>query len=256
MSEPRRRLSVRQWIRRIWVTAGLSFMAWMVWNASAHGVDKAVLRSSPTVRVDSTDHDLTMTPLSGVRANLIFLPGGGVDPEAYAPVVRRLADAGVRTAIVYLPWRMAFSEGSRSTVWDHIGAVMERWDHAPVVLAGHSRGAALAAQYAAREDARVAGLMLIGTTHPRDHNLSSARFPVLKVAGTRDCVAPLDDAQANGRNLPPTTTWSIIEGANHAQFAYYGRQLGDCAAEISRTEQQSELHALMMGWLAEHHLLR
>ena len=30
---------MRKWIRRIWITAGICFMAWLGWNAQAHGVD-------------------------------------------------------------------------------------------------------------------------------------------------------------------------------------------------------------------------
>jgi pimeloyl-ACP methyl ester carboxylesterase len=247
---------MRVWIRRIWATAGISFMGWLVWNAAAHGVDDALLQSSPTVQVERHDDYLVMTPASGPSASLVFLPGGGVDPDAYVPIVRRLAEDGIRTAIVYLPWRMAFSESSREVVWQRIDAVANRWHGGPFVLGGHSRGAALSAQYATRGDTRLAGLVLIATTHPRDHDLSAASFPVLKVAGTRDCVAPLDDARANARNLPTTTRWSIIEGANHAQFAYYGRQLGDCTADITRAAQQDALHTALMSWFRDKQLLR
>lgn len=126
---------MRVWIRRIWATAGITFMGWLVWNAAAHGVDDALLQSSPTVQVERHDDYLVMTPASGPSASLLFLPGGGVDPDAYVPI-------------------------------------------------------------------------------------------------------------------------SIIEGANHAQFAYYGRQLGDCTADITRAAQQDALHTALMSWFRDNQLLR
>ena len=85
--------------------------------------------------------------------------------------------------------------------------------------------------------------------HPRDEDLSAARFPVLKILGTRDCVAPADDSRANGRNLPPSTEWIEIAGGNHSQFGFYGSQINDCSATISRDEQQKQLTTALVAFL-------
>jgi hypothetical protein len=50
----------------------------------------------------------------------------------------------------------------------------------------------------------------------------------------------VDEVEANSQYLPDDTNWVLIDGGNHSQFGYYGSQLGDNAATISR-EQQQEL---------------
>jgi len=41
--------------------------------------------------------------------------------------------------------------------------------------------------------------------------------------------------------LPSTTRWFVIIGGNHAQFGWYGPQLGDNPAEIGREDQQQQV---------------
>ena len=231
----------RRWFRRVWAVGGLTFTAWLVWNAQAHGVDPALARSSATIEVRDSAGVLWLVPRDSTRkAGLLFLPGGAVDPRAYLPLLHRVAAAGHPVALVRLPWRSAPTAGSRAEVWRRIAGAAGRDSSRPWVLAGHSRGAALAARYMAEAGGPVAGLVLIATTHPKARSLATTAVPVTKIWGTRDCVAPPADMFANAALLPVATRWVRIEGANHAQFAHYGRQLGDCAASIPREVQQAE----------------
>lgn len=240
------------WIRRIWISAGTLFIAWIIWNMQAHGVSDDLRASSPTVAVTTHD-DMTLFVPAGTDATapaLVFLPGGGVAPQAYVPLVRRLAERGVPLALVHLPWRMAFSESAQAETWSRVVRAHTLLGAArPLMLAGHSRGGALAGTFASSYGSRLSGLIMIGTTHPRDHDLSSLTIPVLKIAGTRDCVADLDASRANAHNLPSSTRWVVIEGGNHAQFGYYGVQLGDCSAAISRENQQDQTLSAVLSWL-------
>ena len=68
----------------------------------------------------------------------------------------------------------------------------------------------------------IAGLVLIGTTHPRDIDLSESGLAVTKILGTQDGVATVEKARINANRMPETARWIEIEGANHAQFGYYG----------------------------------
>jgi len=241
------------WIRRIWLSAATIFMVWLVWNAQSHGVAAELLQSAETMTV-SVDGEMTMflpTIATPRDPAVVFLPGGGVDPDAYVPLLRRIAETGVPVALVRLPWRMAFSENAKAETWARAQRARARLGAArPLILAGHSRGAALAGGFASGHAQDLSGLIMIGTTHPRDHDLSALRIPVLKIAATRDCVADLDATKANSHNLPPTTTWVVIEGGNHAQFGYYGSQLGDCSADITRDVQQNQTFGAIMSWLA------
>lgn len=53
-----------------------------------------------------------------------------------------------------------------------------------------------------------------------------------------DGLASAAEIEANAYLLPADTRWVEIEGGNHAQFGYYGRQLGDNRATISQEQQQ------------------
>ena len=227
---------VHRRIRVVWLTAGVVFLGWLVWSAQAHGVPDEALKSSRMVRVVALDDATLFRPAAPrVGPLVVLLPGGAVDPTAYAPVARAVAEAGWVVALVRLPWRMAFTEGAQEDVWKRVVAVRDASGvSGPVALGGHSRGAALSARFAGEHAADLAGLFLIGTTHPKAVNLSSLTMPVLKVSGTRDCVADENASLANRSLLPDHTTWVSIVGANHAQFAYYGAQLGDCWATITR----------------------
>jgi pimeloyl-ACP methyl ester carboxylesterase len=166
--------------------------------------------------------------------------------------MRAVAEAGWPVALVRLPWRVAFTEGAQIEVWRRVLDVRASWGVSRrIVLGGHSRGAALSALFASRYPMDLSGLLLIGTTHPKDQDLSALRIPVLKISGTRDCVADLESSKANASKLPAQAVWTTIVGANHAQFGYYGSQLGDCSATISREEQQKQLREEVLRWLAE-----
>lgn len=243
---------IRRWIRRIWVAAGLLFTSWLVWNAQAHDLPDAVLESSASLRVTTDDDGVQFTPTNvpADRPGLVFLPGGGIAPDAYLPFVRTIAETGHPVALVRLPWRLASTEGQRATVWGRIQRVTEAWARRPVVLAGHSRGGALAGRFAHEHPGGLAGLVLIATTHPRDQDLSALGVPVLKILGSNDCVASPDAARANAANLPAGTRWLVIDGANHAQFGHYGSQINDCAATIPRGEQQARAREAILDLLA------
>jgi len=243
-------MSMRQWIRRIWITAGLGFIAWLFWNAQAHDVDPDILRSTDAVLVSDSGPLLRFSPRNPTTVTeLIFLPGAPIDPKAYAPLLRAIAEAGYPATLVRLPWRAAPTETSQALVWNRIAAVQAAAPGRRWILAGHSRGAALSARFAAQHPEAIAGLVLIGTTHPKRTSLASLAIPVTKIYGTRDCVADSAATFANARLLPPHTRWVRLEGANHRQFGSYGAQLGDCSATMTRPAQQAQTVAALVAAL-------
>jgi pimeloyl-ACP methyl ester carboxylesterase len=92
----------------------------------------------------------------------------------------------------------------------------------------------------------LAGLVLVGTTHPRELDLTALRVPVAKVYGTADGIAPSEDVLAGARRLPPGTAWIELPGANHAQFGHYGPQFLDGEATMTREEQQARTRAVLL----------
>ncbi len=84
------------------------------------------------------------------------------------------------------------------------------------------------------------GLVLIGTSHPKEEafDLSNTTLSVTKIYASNDGLASVEEVKANATYLPDDTNWVLIEGGNHGQFGYYGAQLGDNSATISREQQQ------------------
>ena len=242
----------RRWIRRIWVGAGLTFVSWQFWTMQSHNVDDALLASSDAVTVVDSEDVIRFTPAHGApnATGLIFLPGAMVQPKAYVPLLRAVAESGHPVVLVRLPWRTAPSASARATVWERIAETIATSPH-PWMLGGHSRGGALAAQFAGEHASSLAGLILIGTTHPKAASLATLQQPVTKIFGTRDCVADTTAMHANAKLLPPSTRWVEIDGGNHSQFGWYGRQLGDCDATITREVQQSQLRDAVVAALSD-----
>jgi hypothetical protein len=61
---------------------------------------------------------------------------------------------------------------------------------------------------------------------------------VTKIYASNDGLASVEEVGTNAIYLPEDTNWVLIEGGNHSQFGYYGVQLGDNPATISRERQQ------------------
>jgi len=231
---------MRKWIRRIWVGSGLAFTVWLVWNAQARGVSSGLLQSSGAVAVRDSGGVLQFMPRHDTTsAGLIFLPGGAIDPRAYVPLLRAVAEAGHPAVLVRLPWRAAPTDASRQVVWDRVLAIANQQPERRWILSGHSRGAALSARFAGEHPEALAGLVLIATTHPKEFSLAALPIPVTKIYATNDCVADSAAVFANAGLLPASTRWVRLEGGNHRQFGWYGAQLGDCSATIGREAQQA-----------------
>jgi pimeloyl-ACP methyl ester carboxylesterase len=236
-----RRRPIRRWIRIGFLLWGTFAFAWMGNTVRTRGVGDELLRSTRDVSVAEDASTLAFQPASPRHASaLVFICGSGVHAHAYAPLLRPIADQGYPVVIVKLPYRFAPLDSHRTEVVNRVRALMAgRGDVAGWVVAGHSLGGALAARVALTDVGRKAAFVLIGTTHPRDHDLSKIDMPVTKIYGTLDGVAPVAGVMANKRMLPVQTTWVEIPGGNHSQFGHYGHQLFDGAATISREEQQS-----------------
>lgn len=94
-------------------------------------------------------------------------------------------------------------------------------------------------------------MVLVGTTHPEQDDLSSLALPVTKVYASNDGVAPTERILSNKGLLPKDTQWVEIKGGNHSQFGHYGHQLFDGKAFISRERQQAATRSALLEALAK-----
>ncbi|GAB5407684.1 MAG: alpha/beta hydrolase [Balneolaceae bacterium] len=216
----------------------------------ASGFDDSILKTSSSVNVVNTSEYIRFTPISSAEKSIdtlsypsvIFYPGALVQAEAYAPFARELAKRGFPVIIQKIPFRLAFTQRLERKVFNKtLNLISESSDSTKWVLAGHSKGGAMASNFAYDYSDRISGLLLIGTSHPRRISLKKISIPVIKIYGSQDGLASKEEVDQYAKNLPTHTRFELIEGANHSQFGYYGIQLGSGTATISREEQQQKL---------------
>lgn len=214
-------------------------LAFLVYSADYYRADPTALDSLASdgqVAVLQTDYGWFFDGPSEACA-LVFYPGAKVEETAYAPLMRRLAAAGMDACLVKMPLRFAFLGMNRAD------AVMRQHDHSRWFVGGHSLGGAIAADYAARHADGVEGLILLAAysdARPDDRQLE------LVIYGTEDGLVSDSDLDKCRRVAPKNYVEHAIAGGNHAWFGNYGVQAGDGTAAISPAEQQDEAVRVIM----------
>ncbi len=236
-----------QRVRRVWATIGTIVLVVLAgWSAIAYRADgsaRAAIAGDDLVQVTRGDGHWKFAP-RGVATSpargLLFFAGALVDPIAYAPMARDVATAGYPVLLVELPNRGAFGAADGPEVIDRARAAMASVPEASGwVVAGHSKGAVVAARMLHEDASGIVALVLVGTTHPRDFSLAASDVPMTKIVGDKDCIADLAKSERRRPLLPATTRWIVIEGGNHSQFGNYGFQPGDCRAGVDPERQRA-----------------
>lgn len=249
----RKRPTFRRWIRVGLVLWAVLAMSWLANSMRTRGVDENLLRSNQEVSVLNDATGLAFLPAStSGHTGLVFICGSGVAAEAYAPILRPIAEKGFPVFVIRLPYRFAPLESHKHMAVDRAREVIATHPEvAHWVIAGHSLGAALAARVAHSDAGSLSAMILVATTHPKDDDLSYLHVPVTKIYASNDGVAPPARVLANRGLLPPHTKWVEIPGGNHSQFGRYGHQLFDGTATISREEQEALTRSAILRALAE-----
>jgi surfactin synthase thioesterase subunit len=242
--------TIHKGLRLFFLTFWVVVFTWQFYNMQAHGVPDTLLESDTRVAVTDTSGLLIFEPVTDtMAAALLFYPGALVDPNAYVPMAHALAEAGHKTIIVTVPFRMAFLDRMERRVFERTEAIILQDKDRAWIVGGHSRGGAMAARFAGEQADQLAGLLLVGTSHPRRHDLSHLSIDVTKVYGSEDGLASEAEVEQFSPNLPDSTHFVRIDGGNHAQFGWYGTQFGDSGADISREAQQQQLLQAALGQL-------
>ncbi len=200
------------------------------------------LQSDSQVTV-TTDRFITFAPAnSRPSVGFIFYPGGRVDARSYAPPLREIAARGYLVVLVPVRLNLAFFDVNAAEPVFVAYPEIEHW-----VVGGHSLGGVAASLFAGSH-AQVKGLVF-WASYPADELIKNSDLRVLSIYGTRDMagVAKFDETRALN---PVSTQYVVIDGGNHAQFGDYGPQPGDKEATISRADQQTQVVAAVVQFLA------
>lgn len=155
------------------------------------------------------------------KVGLVFYPGAKVEAKAYIPLLIDLADHGVTSVLVEMPFNLAVFNINAAN--HAIGLVdgIDSW-----YLAGHSLGGAMASSYMKKNSSKFDGLVLLAA-----YPINDAPIPTIQIYGSNDGV--LDQTKI----VKDVLTY-VIKGENHAYFGNYGEQKGDGDALITRISQQ------------------
>lgn len=227
------------------VLAAAGLVVWSAVGTYAPGpVARGAMESDGMVRVVEDGFIRFLPTQDSGEIGLVFYPGGLVDPIAYAPVLRRIAEQGIPVFITPMPLNLGIlNTGAANRVFEEYPTI-DRW-----VLAGHSLGGASAGIFASANPELIDALVFWDSYPPASANLSDLDLAVLSIHGTTKGVPNTDSFDEQRRLLPSDTLYAPIEGASHAQFGDYGPQAGDVVPEMSLDEQHQAVFELMMDFL-------
>ncbi|GAB6989765.1 alpha/beta hydrolase [Paenibacillus pini] len=207
---------------------------------------KQAMESNSALVVKTEDNSLLFEPADKkvIQPSLIFYPGALVDAESYAPLARKVAEAGHRVYIVKMPFDLAIFGKNRAN------PLIQSHPDDTFVIGGHSLGGAFAARYAAANTSKLAGVFFLGSYADEGGSLKNSGLDVLQVTGSKDGVLNWKVWEESKQNLPADTTKYVsIEGGNHGQFGTYGKQKGDQDATISSQQQLDEVSQAIIEWM-------
>lgn len=185
------------------------------------------LKDNDNVTVVKTSNGLLFDG-PGNETALIFYPGAKIESTAYAPLLMNLSKQGIDSYLVEMPLNFAFF-GANSA-----DDIISNSSYGHYFMAGHSLGGVVASSYVNSTN-NSDGLILLAA-----YPTSEISKPVLSIYGSQDKVMDIETYENSTKMFKANFTEDVIEGANHAQFAYYGIQSGDGIANITAEDQQNQ----------------
>ena len=232
------KLSAEKKVIRIMVVVSICVFAVFGWSLYANDYYRAdpvaqkAIRGTAQVEVDKKDGCYVFSQKEGeTDKGIIFYPGGKVDEVAYAPLLLALAENGYEVYLVQMPAKLAILDMNAAADIIKDADHIEEW-----TMMGHSLGGAMAASFSASHDEEIDQLVLLAAYSTED--LKDKEIDVFSFYGTEDKVLNMEKYKEYYDNFPADVVEEIIEGGNHANYAYYGAQDGDGEAAITREEQQ------------------
>ncbi|MDO4806924.1 MAG: alpha/beta hydrolase [Coriobacteriales bacterium] len=233
------RVMRREWApgRRVATSAALgvavALAAAGTYLATYHRADPlalGVLDSDERVEVRAIDAGILFDG-AGESTALVFFPGARVQTEAYAPLMRRIAEGGVDCVLVDPPARIAvLGVGQGARALDELG--YEHW-----IAGGHSLGGVAACGLADDAGEVVDGIVLLASYPTSEVGRDVA---LLSIYGSEDTVLEADRYEDGKAFWPADSREVVIEGGNHSGYGNYGIQGDDGTATISAEEQQDQ----------------
>lgn len=98
-----------------------------------------------------------------VEAGLIFYPGGKVEYTAYEPLMKSLAEKGIMSVLLEMPFNLAVLEVNAAEGIQELYPEVENW-----YIGGHSLGGSMAASYLSENMKDFEGMILLASYSTAD----------------------------------------------------------------------------------------
>ena len=202
----------------------------------------SALQSTSTTTVSIEADWISFIPETRTsEIGFILYPGGKVDPNAYAPILKILSEEGIISYVVNVPAGLAILD-TRAAV-DIMDFHNDEW-----VVGGHSLGGVAAADMSI-EDSRIVGLSL-WASYPADGNdISQESLAVQSIVGSDDGIINWENWNDAEALLPSSTDFVSLEGGNHSFFGDYGLQEDDNLSTLNKEEQWNQTSATLMNMI-------
>jgi len=188
---------------------------------------------------------IDIKPAGAAKTLLVYYPGGLVRPQAYEWLGRALAADGVQTVIPVFPLDLAVTGINRAD------ALIKKFGAGKtVVIAGHSLGGAMAAQYAKGHTDQLSGMILMGAYPAGNVSLKDTRLLVLSLLAEHDGVADPAEVRDGLNRLPASAQLMVIPGSVHSFFGRYGPQKGDGLPTVTHAAAEDEILSAVRAFLA------
>ena len=222
----------------------VGFSVWAYTPAKPMQAALDSVKTSDDVKINNQSMLVFIPDQANPQIGVIFYPGGRVDYRAYAPFTQSLSKEGFLVIIPRMPFNLAVFgfNSARSIIQEY--PEIKQW-----VIGGHSLGGSMAAHYLFENQQEIDGLLLVASYPAAGDDLTNYSGSVTSVSASLDGLATADDITASKLQLPSSTSFVLIKGGNHAQFGWYGDQVGDNSAIISREEQQAQLRQATLDLL-------
>jgi hypothetical protein len=244
-------MTVKTFLRRFWWTLLLiplaavgAFVWWASDTAPVMPEALAAMQSGNGVVVEDGEYLVFSPQDKAAGQGVIIYPGGKVDPRAYAPTARAMAEQGYLVVIPPMPLNLAVLAPGRAAQVIAAYPETKGW-----VIGGHSLGGAMAANFIRKNPGATQGLFLWAAFPAEGDDVSTQPIQAVSIYGSEDGLATQDEVLGAAPLLPADTAFVEIVGGNHAQFGWYGDQPGDRPATISREEQQRQVLDAMRSFL-------
>jgi len=201
--------------------------------------------SDASLQVHDYGGTITFGDPDGAKAGFILYPGAKVEPVAYAPLVRAIAEQGYYCVIVEPPFNLA--------MFDPDAAQKEIGSHPEIsswYVGGHSLGGAMMTYWASVNSDRAKGLVFLASYPAAD--LSGTDLATLSIRGSADGVLNMERYTAARSKLPADAEELVIEGGNHAGFGDYGAQDGDGRATIAQEDQWQRTAEAIVAFMEDN----